>query len=134
MRDNHDRMPELLTAYERDGQFFGAVAVTLGSECRQFEFGLPRDDYTALRRILQSRPFDQLPGLQYRYFIADSVSRTPGSSHVELSIRVEQGHTSRQFPFEVPQSLAANLLWFARLRDFTATSHLHAPPPKPGNA
>ena len=25
MRDNHDRMPELLTAYQRDGQFFGAV-------------------------------------------------------------------------------------------------------------
>ena len=60
MRDNHDRMPELLTAYERDGLFFGAIAVTLDTECRQFEFGLPHNDYMALRRILQARPFDQV--------------------------------------------------------------------------
>ena len=133
MRDNHDRMPELLSAYERDGQFFGAVAITLGSDCRQFEFGLPHSHYTALRRILQSRPFDQLPGIQYRYFIADSVRRL-GGERVELTIRIEQGHSARQFPFEVPQPLAANLLWFARLQDFTGTSHLHAPQPTPGNA
>ena len=133
MRDNHDRMPELLTAYERDGQFFGAVAVTLDFECRQFEFGLPHSHYTALQRIFQSRPFDQLPGLQYRFFIVDSVRRL-GGERVELTIRIEQGHSARQFPFEVPQPLAANLLWFARLRDFSGTSHLHAPQPTPGNA
>ncbi len=133
MRDNHDRMPELLTAYERDGNYFGAVAVTLGSECCEFEFGLPHTDYIALRRIFQTRPFDQLPGLQYRYFIADSVRRF-GGERVELTIRIEQGSSSRQFPFEVPQSLAAILLWFARLRDFSGTTHLHAPQPKPRNA
>ncbi len=127
MRDSHDGMPELLGAYERDGQCFGAVAVTLDSEVRQFEFGLPRNDYAALRRIVQFRPFDQMPGLQYRYFVAGSVSRSHGSSHVELSIRIEQGHTARQFPLEVPQPLAASLLWFAQLRDFAAASHLHAP-------
>ena len=133
MRDNHDRMPELLTAYERDGQFFGAVAVTLDSECRQFEFGLPHNHYTALRSIFQSRPFDQLPGLQYRFFIVDSVRRL-GGERVELTIRIEQGSSARQFPFEVPQSLAANLLWFAWLQDFTGTSHLNAPQPKLGIA
>ena len=133
MRDNHDGMPELLTAYERGGQFFGAAAVTLGSDCRQFEFGLPNTDYMALRRILQSRPFDQLPGLHYRYFVADSPRRL-GGDRVELTIRIEQDSSARQFPFEVPQSLAANLLWFARLRDFASASHLNAPQPKPGNA
>jgi hypothetical protein len=132
MRDNHDRMPELLTAYERDGQFFGAIAVTLGSECRQFEFGLLQRHYTALRRIFQSRPFDQLPGIQYRYFVANFVRL--GDDRVELTIRIEQGHSARQFPFEIPQLLAANLLWFVQLRDFTATSHLNAPQPTPGDA
>jgi hypothetical protein len=124
MRDNHDRMPELLTAYERDGQFFAVAAVTLGSECRQFEFGLPHKDYTALRRILQSHPFDQLPGSRYRHFVADSVRRLGGDC-VELTIRIEQGSSARQIPFEVPQSLGANLLWFARLQDFAATTHLN---------
>jgi hypothetical protein len=91
MRDNHDRMPELLTAYERDGQFFGAAAVTLGSDCRQFEFGLPHTDYTALRRILQSRPFDQLPGLRYRYFVASRVP-APANSHSRF-----RSHSPRTF-------------------------------------
>jgi len=134
MRDNHDGMPELLGAYEHDGHFFGAVAVTLGSECRHFEFGLPRSDYTALQRILQSRPFDQLPGLRYRYFISFAISRIPGTERAEVSIRVEQGRTSRHFDYEVPFSLASNLLWFARLKDFAAASHINAPKLNIGNA
>lgn len=126
MRDNHDRMPELLTAYERDGNFFGAVAVTLAAECRQFEFGVPRGDYIALRRILQYRPFDQLPGVQYRYFLASSAFRKPDGD-IEVSIRIEQNDTARQFQFEVPESLGRNLFWFAQLTDFAAASHLNAP-------
>jgi hypothetical protein len=128
MRDNHDRMPELLGAYERDGNFFGAVAVTLASECRQFEFGVPRDEYIALRRILQYRPFDQLPGLQYRYFLASLAFRTP-KGDIGVFIRVEQGNTSRQYQFQVPQSLGKNFVWFAQLTDFAAASHLNAPQP-----
>jgi hypothetical protein len=123
MRDNHEGMPELLKAYERDGQFFGAVAVTLGSECRQLEFGLAPSDYRALRRIFQSRPFEDYPGAQYRYYVAHAVSGGSGN-HVELHIRVELGRTGRQFSFEIPKSLAANLLWFAEVRDFAAATHL----------
>ncbi len=128
MRDNHDRMPELLAAYERDGNFFGAVAVTLAEGCRQFEFGVPRGEYIALRRILQYRPFDQLPGLQYRYFLASTAFRTP-KGDIEVSIRIEQGDTSRQYQFQVPQSLGRNLFWFAQLTDFAAASHLTEPQP-----
>jgi hypothetical protein len=119
-------MLELLSAYERDGHFFGVAAVTLGTESRRLEFGLPRDHYTELRRILQFRPFDQLRGLQYRYFIVDSVRRL-GGDRVELAIRIEQASSGRQFPFEVSQSLAVNLLRFARLRDFADASHPRAP-------
>jgi hypothetical protein len=127
MRDNHDGMPELLRAYERDGLYFGAVAITLGSTRREFEFGVPHNDYIGLRRILQTRPFDQLPGLLYRFFITGGVSQKTSNSDCEMSIRVEQGRTARGFPFQVPKSLAANLLWFARLRDFAEASHLRAP-------
>ncbi|MBI5394131.1 MAG: hypothetical protein HZA91_02415 [Verrucomicrobia bacterium] len=117
-------MPELLAVYERDGNYFGVVAVTIGPECRHIEFGIPLQSYQPLRRILQSRPFDHLPGLRYRYFIAHSVSRVPDTELARLDIRIEQGSSGRQFPFDVPFTLAANLLWFCELKDFKAASHL----------
>ncbi|MFZ2643761.1 MAG: hypothetical protein WA117_22405 [Verrucomicrobiia bacterium] len=117
-------MPELLAAYERDSNYFGVVAVTIGPDCRHMEFGIPPQSYQPLRRILQSRPFDKLPGLHYRYFIAHPPSRVPDSDRATLDIRIEQGSSGRQFPFEVPITLAATLLWFCELKDFNAASHL----------
>ena len=123
MRDTHEGMPELVAAYDRDGHYFGCVAVTIAGESRQLEFGVQAESYRALRRILQSRPYDKLPGLQYRYFIAHAISRA-GPNTVSVDIRIEQGPNGRQFPFEVPFALAQNLLWFAGLKDFSAASHL----------
>jgi len=73
-------------------------------------------DYKALRRILQTRPFDPLSKLPCRYFIDGG------------SIRIEQGREGRAFQFEMPDSLARNLLWFAWLRDFADAAHLRVTP------
>ena len=127
MRDTHEGMPELLAAFERDGSYFGTVRVTLGGETRDIEFGVPLEEYRSLCRILQMRPFDQMPGLQYRYFIAHSIGRA-GEHSANIDIRIEQGRSGRQFPFEVPLPLARNLYWFAQLKDFSDASHLHVTP------
>ena len=124
MRDNHQGMPEILEVYNRDGLFYGVIAITLSTERQQFEFGLPQADYKALKRILESRPFDQLPGLKYRYFVSSATTLTPEKNLVEISIRVEQGRNVGHLIYEVPISLAANLLWFAHLKDFSMASHL----------
>jgi hypothetical protein len=127
MRDTHEGMPELLRAFERDASYFATVRVRLAGDTRDIEFGVPLDDYRALQRILQTRPFDQLPGLRYRYFIVSSIGRA--SEHTgRVAVRIEQGGDARQFPFEVPLSLARNLYWFARLKQFSDASHLHSTP------
>lgn len=126
MRDTHEGMPELLAAFEREGRYFATVRVTLG-DTRDIEFGVPLDEYRALRHILQSRPFDQMPGLQYRYFIDHAIGRRSEHS-ATIDIRIEQGRSGRQLPFEVPLSLAQNLYWFAQLKDFSDASHLHITP------
>jgi hypothetical protein len=123
MRDTHEGMPELLSAYEREGPYFGLVAVTSGGETRHIEFGVQPDGYSALRRVLQSRPFDKLPGIRYRYFIAHAVFRA-SASIASVDMRIEQDANGRQFPFEVPIGLAQNLLWFADLKDFNDAAHL----------
>lgn len=117
-------MPELLRAFERGEQYFATVRVTLAGDTRDIEFGVLLEEYRSLRRILQTRPFDQLPGISYRYFIVPSIGRR--SEHtVRIYIRIEQGRDARQFPFDVPLSLGRNLYWFVQLKDFAAASHLH---------
>ena len=123
MRDTHEGMPELLAAFERDGSCFATVRVTIDGDSRDIEFGVPATEYGALRRVLQSRPFDLMPGLQYRYFIVGSIGRT-GEHAATMDIRIEQGRDARQLPFEMPLSLARNLYWFAQLRAFSEASHL----------
>ena len=88
------------------------------------EFGVPEADYKAPRRILQIHPFDPLSTLPCRYFIAGSIDRA-GEHMGKVDIRTEQGREGRQFPFEMPLSLARNLYWFARLKDFSDAFHLH---------
>ena len=124
MRDTHEGMPELVAAYERSGLYFGSVRVTIGGESRVFEFGVPIEDYKALRSILQTCPFERLPGIQYHYFIVPSIGRN-GEHHANIEIRIEQGRNGRQVPFKVPLLLGRNLYWFAILKDFKDADHLH---------
>src|ERR1700736_538498 len=124
MRDTHEGMPELLSAVERDGGYFGTVRIALSGDTRDIEFEIPPEEYRALRGILQTRPFDQMPGLHYRYFIAHSIGRA-GEHTATLDIRIEQGGSGRQLPFEIPLALARHLYWFAQLKDFSDASHLH---------
>jgi hypothetical protein len=127
MRDTHEGMPELVAAFERDAQYFASVRVTLAGDTRDIEFGVPAEEYRALHRILQTRPFDQLPGLRYRYFIVPSIARR-GEDAAAIHVRIEQGGSGRQFPFGIPLSLARNLYWFAQLTEFSAAAHLQVTP------
>jgi hypothetical protein len=125
MRDNHDKMPELIDAYKRDGALFATVAVTLSGETRQFEIGLQEDAYRAAKQVLGTRPFDRLPGIPYRYFFGGSIGRTERGT-ATADFRIEQGSTAKDFRFEIPFFFAQNLLWFLKLKDFTLASHLRS--------
>jgi pyruvate/2-oxoglutarate/acetoin dehydrogenase E1 component len=89
MRDNHQGFPEIRQAYERDGLYFGVVRVETKDEAASFEFGVEYKGYLALRRILESRPFDNLLGIQHRYFYAGRYSRRViGQEPVTIGIRI----------------------------------------------
>ena len=68
MRDNHKGMPEIIDAFEKDEHYFAVVEVEIDDVFKKFQFGVSRDGYLALKRALQLRPFDKMPGLKYRYF------------------------------------------------------------------
>jgi hypothetical protein len=127
MRDNHEKLPELIAAYEREGQFFGIVRVTLGADSKLLEFGIDRGGFAAFKQMLDLRPFDSMPGLPYRYFFVPSVraklSETDKQTR-QITVRVELRRESKEIEVTAPINLIQNLMWFFQLKDFAETKAL----------
>jgi len=124
MRDNHEGMPELVDAFEKDGQYFGIVGIQVSSESKQFQFGISSNGYRALRKIFQLRPFDTMPGLKQRYFFSGSYGKIPNTSEFRTDVRVEQNVEGKNVEVRVPKDLLSNLVWFATIKDFADAAHL----------
>jgi hypothetical protein len=120
MRDNHVGMPEILRTYERDGFYFGAVRIAVAKENAAFEFGVDHAGYLALRKILHTRPFSDIPGIEYRYFFAGPLGygrRDNNEAPLKFDVRIEQGNDASKLKFLGPTSMVSNLIWFMKLRD-----------------
>jgi hypothetical protein len=129
MRDNHKGYPQLLTAYERDGLYFGVVRLSLLDQTASFEFGLDHAGYRAFRRILEARPFTNAPGLNHSFYLAGNYTRRKlNEERVSDGIRVEEGANAKNFDFDCPTSLAANLLWFFSLKNIREAGELRRVP------
>ena len=118
MRDNHQGMPEIVAAYERDGLYFGIVHVEAGGEDAAFEFGVERQGYATLKRILESRPFGSMPGIKHSFYFTGSYGRKKlNEEPASIQVRVEEGINGMNLSFDCPTSLASNLRWFLEMKD-----------------
>ena len=124
MRDNHEGLPEIIKAYERDGYYFGEVSLTIAGSTKNFEFGLDLESYKAIIRILSLRPFDQMPSVEYKYFFSPTGRWSKDRKKTYCYIRIEQERQGKGFEVEVPKSLFANLKWFFQVKDFKELAYL----------
>ena len=124
MRDTHEGMPEIIDAFERDGQYFGVIEIEVGGVSKQFQFGVASNGYRALRKILQLRPFDSMPGVKQRYFFAGGYGKSLDSPSYISNVRVEQNRDAKQLEVDLPKELLANLIWFGQIKDFSEAAHL----------
>jgi hypothetical protein len=124
MRDNHKHLPEIISAFQRAGKYFGIIETSISEDFRQFEIGLQADAYSAIQKIIQSRPFDSMPGVKYRYFFTPVAQKSLDGKTCTIHIRIEQGQSSKQLDFVVPHILAQNLMWFFELKHFDEAKHL----------
>ena len=122
MRDNAEGMIELIAAEKVDGHYFAVIAVERDGLVRKFRFGIYEPAYGALKRILQTRPFDLLPGLEHRYYL-----KSHGSP--ALSVRIELKDDGKEFRFDAPEGFVSNLEWFQGLRDLSEADYLSADDP-----
>jgi hypothetical protein len=131
MRYPPGMLPEILDAYERDGNFFASIRLIRDSEDRVFELGITRSAYAALRRVFQVRPFGQIPGATRRYFFALAVSKREDPERCIGTVRIEQDRDGKQFEFEMPSGLIANMLWFFEMKTLAPAQHLRSWAPNP---
>ncbi|MBI1271358.1 hypothetical protein GC174_13095 [bacterium] len=118
MRDNSDGMMELLGAHKEGGQYFVQLSVVKNDSKANFQFGVTEKGYAAIKQVLQSRPFDAMPGIQYRYYISNCLS--PHS----LTARIESQNDGKEISVDIPEDLAKNLFWFHQIKDLSEAEYL----------
>jgi hypothetical protein len=126
MRDNHTGMPELLEVFEKSAHYFARIEIVRGDQTKRFQFGVSRVGYLALKRTLQERPFDRMPGLKYRYFYISSQRPYLADEYV-MFVRVELGRDATKVEITIPKDLHSNLLWFSRLLSLDDAAYLEVP-------
>ena len=119
MRDNHDGMLEFIDAFEKDGHYF----VVIEYRSKRFQFGISQLGYKTLKKAMQLRPFDLMPGRKYRYFYAGSQRRLDNDQH-SMDVRIELDRDATTIELIIPKELSANLLWFTRLEDIADAEYL----------
>jgi hypothetical protein len=124
MRDNHSGMPEIMDAFERSEHYFAAIKISLAETYKQFEFGVSREGYRALKKILQLRPFDSMPGVHRKFFFVAKYGKLPNGPNYRGYVRVEQGRDGKELEVNLPKDLLANLVWFSQIKDFGEALHL----------
>lgn len=123
MRDNPKGMPEFTDAFEMGSNYFAVIEITIDDVSKRFQFGVLRSAYLSLKKVLQLRPFDMMPGIKYRYFYMGSC-KSFGNKQYIMTVRVEQNLDATSEQIEIPQELHANLLWFDRLTSFDDAIYL----------
>ena len=123
MRDNHEKMPEILDTFEEGGNAFAIVALEREQQILKFRIGITPAGYKALKRVLQFHPFEKIPGTKYRYFFSGSASKKEPSGY-QMGVRVERGKDGKQFYFEAPKELIQNMVWFYQTKDLREAEDL----------
>ena len=124
MRDTHAGMPEFFEAFQEQEEYFGILGLSIDGNTRVFQFGVTRKGYLTLKRILQTRPFNQMPGLIHQYFLVGSSHSLDELEEHFIHVRVEQGRDAKNIKFQAPEELTANLQWFKEIKDFDEARHL----------
>ncbi len=57
MPDSHKGLPEIITAFERDGHYFGVVSISIAGAKKKYEFDIDEASYLALKRLTQDEAF-----------------------------------------------------------------------------
>ena len=125
MRSDRETLIEFIDAFEDRGHFFAVIQ----RRGLRYKFGVSRNGYSSIKKAMQTRLFDTLPGLKYRYFYLNSQRGTSGTEDYWMEVRVELARDGGKVRIDIPQNLHANLLWFDRLENPDDAAQFEIPIP-----
>ena len=124
MGDNHKGLPEIIGAFERNGQYFGIVSISLAGVTKKFEFDIDQASYQAIKRLLNLKPFGRKRGIRYHYYFSSGSEGSDDSSGTYCQIRIEREDKGKEFEIEATKPLIADLMRFYKVKDFKELSYL----------
>ena len=124
MPDSHKGLPEIITAFERGGQFFGVVSISIAGLKKKYEFDIDEASYLAIKRLVVMKPFGRKRGIKYHYYYAPGAEWSDGASKTYCQVRIEREYEGKEFEIEAPESLTGRLGQFLRVKDWKELSHL----------
>ncbi len=114
MRTKHEKMIEILGAFEKNGDFFAQIAKCFGDARNVYQFGVTKAGYNSIKRIFQHKPFNALSQSNYRYFWNYGCGT---DSDFYLDIQFEQGNDVKSYPIKADKKLGSNLRWFIEMKE-----------------
>lgn len=121
MRDNNEGMVKIYGGEKVHDRYYGLVSITVGNKELKLKFGTDHQGYLALVRALQFRPFDNKMNQPYRHYFVGGYNKKTGM----MTIRVEQGQTTKQFETQcLSFLLIQNLKWLQTIQDREEVKHL----------
>jgi hypothetical protein len=123
MPDSHKGLPEIITAFERGGRFFGVVSISIAGVSKKYEFEIDEASYLAIKRLVNMKPFGRKRGIKTHYYYSPGFERND-SSQSYCQVRIEREYQGKEFEIEAPESLTASLGQFLQVKDWKALSHL----------
>jgi hypothetical protein len=124
MKADHTGLPELITAFERNGQYFGVVSISLAGAKKKYEFDIDQASCEAIKRLMNLKPYGRKRGLRYHYYFSPDAERSADSARTTCLIRIEQEDKGKEFEIEAPKSLIEKLERFFQVKDWQELSHL----------
>jgi len=121
MRTNHKEMIEILNTFEKDEGFFAQIAKYFGESRQVYQFGVSKAGYNTIKRIFQSRPFENLSQSNYRYFWSYGCGT---DEEFYLSIQYEQDRNVKTLQIKADKDLGSNLRWFIDIKKPNEIEHL----------
>ena len=124
MSEQHKGLPEIITAFEREGRFWGVVSISLAGVKKNYEFEVDPESYQAIKRLRNMKPFGRKRGLRYHYYFSPGSERSDGASRTYCQVRIEREDSGKEFEVEAPKSLIDRLWWFCQVKDLKELSSL----------
>jgi hypothetical protein len=124
MSHPHKGLPEIISAFEKKGQYFGIVSLAISGVKKKYEFEVDEASYLAIKRLVSMKPYGRKRELKYHYYFAPGAERTDEASRTFCQVRIEREDQGKEFEIEAPEALIAELTRFNQVKDLKELSHL----------